>query len=114
MLDRVEYRFDRAYYRVVYPLTARPVFRMGDVTAIVVDLSEAGFRILIPKGWVPRVGDPVVGRIRLVSGGEHEVEGEILRISPPQVAGKLIQGIPFGDMMEEQRWLQHRFFSWLA
>jgi PilZ domain len=114
MLDRVTYRFDRAYYRVVYPLTARPIFRMGEVTAIVVDLSEEGFRILIPRGWAPRVGDPVEGRIRLVSGTEHQVQGEILRVSPPQVAGRFEEGIPFGDMMAEQRWLQQRFFSWLA
>jgi hypothetical protein len=84
---------------------------MGTLEASVVDLSETGFRLLLSRDWIPRIGDVVMGELRLVSGGSAEIGGKILRVVVPHAAGCLLWGLSFARIMEEQRWLQQRFLN---
>ena len=107
MADRPE----RASYRIVYPLTARPVFRMETLEVSVVDLSATGFRILLPRDWMPRIGDTIVGELRLVSGSSAAVGGRLLRVVVPHAAGLFLWGFTFARVMEEERWLARHFLT---
>jgi len=104
--------FDRAYYRLVYPLRQRPALLIGSTAYSVIDLCEQGVRYLYDDARVPRVGDEIRGRLVLPSGTELEVAGTIIRVTPPHAAANLSKGVPFGVMMEEQRYLQQRLAGW--
>jgi hypothetical protein len=41
---------ERAYYRLVYPMRARPEITIGGETFAVLDLSERGIRWEVPRG----------------------------------------------------------------
>jgi hypothetical protein len=100
---------EREYYRLVYPLKARPLLRLSGFDLEVVDLSEEGIRLLLPTGLRMAVGEEFAGRLRLHSGPTLEIEGVVLRVTPPQVAARLLRGVPFGQMLEEQRVVNQRF-----
>jgi hypothetical protein len=108
----MQHPFDRAYYRVVYPLRQRPTLIVGSTAHSVVDLCEQGIRYLFADSSVPRVGDELRGRLVLPSGVELEIAGKVIRVTPPDAAANLTKGIPFGVMMEEQLYLQQRLASW--
>ncbi|MEZ4588790.1 MAG: hypothetical protein R2909_20635 [Gemmatimonadales bacterium] len=104
-------RFERAFYRLEYPLTARPTLRVGDRSFEVLDLCEEGVRFLLRPGDRVAVGYGFEGAIRLLSGDVVPVEGKVLRVVGPQAAAKLLRGVSFGAMLEEQRLIQQRFLT---
>ena len=106
------WRFDRAYYRLVYPLAFRPTFRVGDRIFEVVDLSEEGARLMITDDTGPAMGDELAGIIQLPTGDVIEVVGTVVRIEPPHTSLHLRRGVPFGIMLEQQRFLERRVASW--
>ncbi len=108
----MEYRFDRAYYRLVYPLAFRPRFVVGSDTFQVVDLSEQGIRYVHPGPGRPNPGVAIEGVVRLATGEEVEVEGTVVRVEAPHVALVLSRGVPFGLMLDQQRYLQQRLIAW--
>jgi hypothetical protein len=107
-------RYDRAYYRVVYPLAARPLLRIGPHECAVIDLSETGIRFVLPRGLALGVGDALEAHLILPSGDEYEVEGLVRRVVPPQAAAYLTRGLPFAVILEQQRDLQSRFPHWIV
>jgi len=104
--------FDRAYYRLVYPIRQRPTLWLGPSPFAVVDLCELGVRYLVEDAPLPRLGDPLRGQLVLPSGPEIEIVGTIVRVTPTQVAASLTQGVAFAVMLEEQRYLQQRLAAW--
>lgn len=110
--NKMGYRFERAYYRLVYPLAFRPTFVVGGAKFQVVDLSEQGIRYVHPGPSRPNPGVAVEGLVRLPTGEEVEVEGTVVRVEAPQVALVLSRGVPFGLMLDQQRYLQQRLIAW--
>ncbi len=104
--------FDRAYYRLVYPIALRPGFRVGGRVVPVVDLSEQGARLLFTEPPYPELGADLVGLIGLPGGESISAEGRVVRVDAPFVCLNLTRGVPFGVMLEQQRFLQHRLAAW--
>lgn len=104
------YHFDRAYYRLVYPMVLRPRLRVGDQAYEVVDLSEEGLRFLHSGPTWPVVGAVLVGTLELPTEQVLAVEGTIVRLAVPSIALRLSKGVPFGIMIEQQRFLHQRNF----
>ncbi|MGE0442467.1 MAG: PilZ domain-containing protein [Gemmatimonadales bacterium] len=104
--------FDRAFYRLVYPLAFRPVLRLDRLRCEVVDLSEQGIRFVHPGPTPLKVKEEFKGFLELPTDTGLEVEGLIVRVDGRQVAASLSKGVPFGVMLEQQRFLQQRLVGW--
>jgi hypothetical protein len=100
---------DRAFYRLVYPIVCRPLLRVGEDSFPVFDLSEAGIRFLASEHSEWKIGAEFTGEILLQTAGRVEIKGEIVRLRGTEVGARLIKGVPFSVMMEEQRYLTRRF-----
>jgi hypothetical protein len=98
---------ERAYYRLVYPIRARPELRIEEAVFSVLDLSERGVRFI--GSTVIEIGTRFVGVLRLETSGELEIEGEIVWARPPEIGAQLNRGVSFGVMLDEQRRLNVRF-----
>ncbi|MBM4187637.1 MAG: PilZ domain-containing protein [Gemmatimonadetes bacterium] len=105
----MEYRFDRAYYRIVYPLFLRPSLQVGDHQYPVADLSEGGIHLLVSPPDALAVGDSVAGSLRLP--GEERVlaiAAAVVRVDGCHVGLRFLQGVPFALILDQQRLLQQR------
>jgi hypothetical protein len=101
----------RELYRIVYPLTERPVFEIGRFTYEVIDCSERGLRYEVKDRHVPALGTPVSGQLVFRRGESVEVAGEVIRTRAGSVALALhAPGITFADILAEQRFLRSRGF----
>lgn len=103
----------REYFRVVYPISARPQFEAGNANFAVIDCSETGLNCgLVPGGDVPSVGTAFDGVIYFKSGEETSVAGEVVR-SDGQTIGVALKrkAIPFAVILNEQRFLRQRFLN---
>lgn len=108
----MSFAFDRATYRIPYPLHARPRFFLDGVELEVVDCSEEGLRYVAPAGRpLPEAGTRVIGELRLLSRVERiAVEGTVRRCVRNEVAVELDKpGIPLQTIFGEQRYLARRF-----
>lgn len=112
MLGGMGFNFDRAYYRLVYPTTLRPTFRTGGRAYPVVDLSEEGARLLFGEGACPDRDVDLAGVMGLPGGESVPVKGRVVRVDPPFVSLRFSEGVPFGVMMDQQRFLQRRLVGW--
>jgi len=102
----------RALYRIVYPLHERPAFEMGRFVYEVIDCSERGIRYEVKDRRVPALGTPLGGTIQFRRGGEVEITGEVIRTRGGSVALALDPpGVPFSDILAEQRYLRSRGFT---
>ncbi|MBC7658847.1 MAG: PilZ domain-containing protein [Chitinophagaceae bacterium] len=97
----------REYFRITYRPPGNPIFEAADKNKfLVLDVSEAGFRFSPKKGMQFFEKDAVVGKIVLPEKrGVIEVKGTIVRVTPSDVAVKLLatSRIPLVRIMEEQR-----------
>lgn len=109
----MDYHYDRAYYRLVYPMALRPQLRTGNQAFEVMDLSEQGVRFRHPGPARPAVGTKVAGTLRLPTGEVLEIEGAVVRVEAPGVSVALSKGVPFGIMIEQQRFIGQRRFTTL-
>ncbi len=108
----MSFDFNRAYYRLVYPIALRPGFRVEGRVYPVVDLSEQGARLLFAEPPYPELGADLAGVIGLPGGESIAAEGNVVRVDAPFVSLSLSRGVPFGVMLEQQRFLQHRLAEW--
>ncbi len=106
------FRYERAYYRLQYPIKARPVFTVDGTEHVVLDLSEEGLRFLAADGVVLALQQEVKGIVDLRASGPVEVAGRVVRLEGHAVAVKLEQGVPLSLILEEQRFLHQRFKGW--
>jgi hypothetical protein len=102
----------RALYRIVYPLHERPAFEMGRFVYEVIDCSERGIRYSVRDRRVPVLGTPLGGIVQFRRGGIVEITGEVIRTRGATVALALdAPGIPFSDILAEQRYLRARGYT---
>jgi len=102
----------RALYRILYPLTERPIFEIGRFAYEVIDCSERGLRYEVKDRRLPALGTALGGRLVFRRGESVEVVGEVIRRRADTVALALdAPGIAFGEILAEQRYLRSRGFS---
>jgi hypothetical protein len=102
----------RALYRIVYPVDERPIFEIGSFVYEVIDCSERGVRYEIKDRRVPELGTPLGGTLLFRRGAEVEITGEVIRTREGTVVLILdAPGIPFSDILAEQRYLRSRGYS---
>jgi hypothetical protein len=102
----------RALYRIIYPLDERPAFEIGRFVYEVIDCSERGIRYEVKDRRVPALGTPLGGTLIFRRGGSVEITGEVIRTRGPTVALALdMPGIPFSDILAEQRYLRARGYT---
>ena len=105
------YEFDRAHYRIEYPLRARPRFTAADGRTWPVDnCSELGFRYQtegeVAAEALPPLGAAVRGRIEFRDGLGADVAGVVVRVASGDVAVRLDPpGVPLPIVWAEQRFL---------
>ncbi|HEU5170031.1 MAG TPA: PilZ domain-containing protein [Gemmatimonadales bacterium] len=87
------WRHEREHYRIEYPTAARPRLVVGGHVCEVIDLSERGIRYRAAAGVLP---------------------GVVLRLTGDQVSCRLDAGVPFKQIVDEQRYLRdrHRGMAW--
>lgn len=105
-------RNDRAYYRLLYPLSCRPTLRIGAAVFAVADPSEEGIRFTPLDAAAPAVDSRFCGQLHLPTGEAVDVERTILWSSPLYVGAQLTVGVPFSLMLDQQRYLQRRLVDW--
>src|SRR5262249_32986050 len=102
----------RAVYRIVYPVDERPTFEIGRFVYEVIDCSERGIRYETKDRRVPEVGTPLGGTVQFRRGAEVEITGEVIRTLDAAVVLILDGlGIPFSEILDEQRYLRSRGYS---
>lgn len=57
------------------------------------------------------MGDEIAGILDLPTGEALEVEGCVVRVAAPSVALILSKGVPFGIMIDQQRFINQRHFT---
>ena len=105
----MSFRFDRAYYRVTYPISARPILDWAGMAVPVLDVSEQGLRFVAQHGTTAEVGTPVKGILRFPSGKSAEVEGKVVRFYDGEAGVQLKSAIPYRLIIDEQLYLQQHF-----
>ncbi len=99
----------RALYRIVYPVVERPAFELGRNVYEVLDCSERGLRYEVKDRRVPPLGTPIAGTLQFRRGGSVDVTGSVVRTWAGTVAVALDPpGVPFLDILAEQRFLRAR------
>lgn len=117
--DRIPTSMDtanrRGFYRVQYPLPARPRLLLdspGAVHAVceVIECSERGLRFQTPTQWMLPVGSTVSGTMSFARGPSVRVAGSVVRMQQDEVAILLNrQAIPLATVLDEQRWLRANY-----
>ena len=103
----------RAFFRIDFPLGARPWLVLDDCVLPVLDCSERGLRVLAPGESRPETNRFLRGRIRFPTGEETEITGTVLRETEDGAAILLHgRGISFATILSLQLHLRRRF--WLA
>ena len=103
----------RGYYRIEYPVGARPSLVTRDVTAEVIDCSESGLRYVLPHGEPPpKIGSEVRGVVRFRTGEAVAVGGAILRTYQRYVVIRFSgTKIPFSTILKEQGYLRRHYLQ---
>ena len=103
---------ERAFYRVEYPIQERPLLILEGQHSkrlSVVDVSEHGFRFAIEPDLELAVGDVIKGNIQFRGRAQLSVQGEVVWILAKSAAVRLEVPIPFGMILDEQRYLRSRY-----
>src|SRR5579871_972709 len=99
----------RALYRIVYPLVERPAFEIGRNVYEVIDCSERGLRYEVKDRRMPALGTPLAGTVLFRRGASIVITGEVIRTRAGTVVLALDPpGVPFFDILAEQRFLRAR------
>ncbi len=99
----------REFYRVEYPEQERPSIKIGEDELEVIDISEKGGKFLNDKGVKLDPGTTVDGTIIFHHGEAVTVRGKVLRAFNDQVVICFTKGVPFGVILDEQRYLREHY-----
>lgn len=109
----------RRCYRIHYPKRERPTLHVGAAAWDVVDLSETGVLFRHPGGLGDlEVGTEIEGVICFRRGEEIPIVGVVLRSDVRPDGGRDIVvdftegGVPFGLILDEQRYLHGHYPCW--
>jgi PilZ domain len=94
----------RKFYRLRYPIMARPQFRTGKHEFAVAELSESGMRVVADDLTLSR-GIAISGDVRFADGVVCGVLGKVLRYEGDEAILKLEMGLPLRRMLAEQQWV---------
>ena len=104
----------RALYRVVYPFADRPIIEIGRHVHDVVDISERGVQYEARDRAIPAMGSLVYGLVRFKGSDAVAVTGTVIRLSETLVVLALEPpGVPFSNILKEQRYLRSKGFRLL-
>jgi hypothetical protein len=98
----------RSHFRLQYPATDRPTVQIDGVGNEVLEISEAGARMVLSPGPAMVAGQPFAGVLRFRDGTEVAIEGKVTRVDGDQGVLKLSPGISLNRMLTEQRQLLQR------
>ena len=105
----MRYSRQRAFYRVQYPTQERPTLLVGSVETPVFDVSEYGIRFAAHADLDLELGQRIDGVLRFRERATQGIQGEVVWIRNRAAALKLLEPIPFGVILDEQRYLRSRF-----
>lgn len=100
---------DRAYYRVRYPISARPTLHVSGTTTPVLDVAEYGISFWVEALHALGVGDRLAGRLQIGDRHTLDVEGRVVWIADGLAAIRLHEPIPYKVILEEQLHLRTRY-----
>jgi hypothetical protein len=107
------YPFQRAYFRIRFPMRERPRLVVDGRELEVVDCSENGLRYRAEPGAVPAWGSEIQGELRFRRGATVEIEGTVVRRQAGEVALRLAETrIPLKIIFDEQRYLRAHYPMW--
>ena len=105
-----DYSAERQYYRIRYPIPARPHIAIAGRSYEVLDCSERGVRYQAPPEEHPEMGSAVRGRIAFGRRGEADVAGVVVRLQGDNVVLHLtLEPIPLATVFAEQRYLLEHY-----
>jgi hypothetical protein len=105
----------RSEFRIVYPLPARPVTRLGERAFSTLDVSEHALRLDQRRVAAPLVvGERVAGQVLLAQRVVHAFGGAVLRVESNAAVVLLDEAsrIDLSVIFQEQRFLRSRFPNW--
>ncbi len=100
---------ERAFYRIQYPPRERPSLVIDGRRLEVLDVSEFGVRFRNPKEEGVEKGQRLVGTLRLGRRRLLALDGDVIWMRGDLAAVKLRTPIPFGIILDEQRYLRSRY-----
>ncbi|MCB1776367.1 MAG: PilZ domain-containing protein [Candidatus Competibacteraceae bacterium] len=103
----------REFYRIHYPITARPSLFLEESKAfLIVDISARGLRYAAPNTLAPNLHQFVKGILHFRRGPQLNIEGTVIRAQNDEVALYLHQEIPSNILLAEQRQLRKNYPMW--
>jgi len=102
----------RELYRIIYPISIRPVLEIHDIEYDVIDISEKGIRILNNSYRAFPIESIVKGKINFSDGKSLNFAGNILRSSKNNTIISLTGNIPFMRICIEQRYIRDKYHDW--
>lgn len=100
---------ERTYYRIRYPLSARPTFIVGNRTTKVLDVAEYGISFQVEGLDDLEVGKQLVGRLEIEDRWTLDIDGDVVWINADLAAIRLREPIPYKVIIDEQLLLRTRF-----
>ena len=101
-----EFPYPREFYRIPYPVAARPELVLEGRTYPVLDISEGGLRYDFGEEAPPALKTEVHGMLRFKQGNAEGVRGKVVRVVDTQAAIELSVSLPFKVILDEQRFLR--------
>jgi hypothetical protein len=100
----------REFFRIRYPSVERPQMEVGENRFDVAELSEGGLRVLGEFEELES-GHQTEATLRLLGGSSLQVMAAFSRIDDGEAVFDNLQGVSFGEMMNEQRYLIRKYPS---
>ncbi len=100
---------ERAYFRIRYPILARPRFVADEIQTEVLDVAEYGISFKIEAFDELAVGDPLSGTLHIADRHSLELEGHVVWVTGGLAAIRLVTPIPYKVIIDEQLLLRTRY-----
>ncbi len=99
----------REYYRVRYPIACRPNLAILNSVYEIMDISEHGIRFLGNDVSRFHSDMKIDGMITFDDGISIGIKGKIIRIDGNNAVMFLMESIPFGRIVAEQRFIKEKY-----
>ena len=99
----------RKCYRIIYPVSCRPVLKIENNKYPVIDISERGIQFLCRKYREFKPDTEIKFSITFNNATSIELRGKILRVEVISAAVSLSTPIPMEIILEEQRYLRENY-----
>jgi len=98
----------REFYRIRYPLNFRPILKLAANAYEVIDISEKGIKFFCKKLYELKSNIEVEFKITFHDNESLNLKGKILRVDEHTVVIYLREAIPFGRIVQEQRYVRDK------